>query len=136
MRQTDNKLTDRWQQNFESAHAFYREHGRLPKSTEDKKLFYWILRQKKAVLENVIDDNENNPQQQQQEQQPKKKRTHGIIFTPKQIGQLSMIGVTFKVKKYITLEERAEEWFTYVREHNGKHPLANIPIGKWAMDQR
>ena len=46
------------------------------------------------------------------------------------------VGITFQIRRKAGLEERAQEWFKWVRANNGKHPCARIPIGKWAMDQR
>ena len=125
MKQHDTKYHDRWEQNYDKLHTFYKEHGRHPKKGEDSALHSWIHRQKRLVYESITEAEDSQKQQQ-----------HGIIFTPKQIGKLSMVGISFQVRKTKGMEERAQEWFEYVRQNNGKHPLANIPIGKWAMDQR
>ena len=125
MKQHDTKLHDRWQENFDKLHVFFKENGRLPKKSEDSGLYYWTHRQKRMVNQRCLTEDANQ-----------KEQVHGVIFTPKQIGQLSMVGITFQIRRKAGLEERAQEWFDYVREHDGKHPSARIPIGKWAMDQR
>ena len=87
MKQHDTKYHDRWEQNYEKLHAFYKAHGRHPKKVEDSALHSWIHRQKRLVHQSITESEDSQKQQ-----------SHGIIFTSKQIGKLSMVSIRFYPK--------------------------------------